>query len=102
MFLFPSELWMRGDVSFKSLTAAAQNGSQFKVGTEAEPGPDLEKKHMYADLCFFSEFSTTAAGEQHKDIHTHPGLQVSARQRGQHGPPAVRAEMLMNTRSTCD
>ncbi|TWW59181.1 hypothetical protein D4764_06G0007110 [Takifugu flavidus] len=25
-----SELWMRGDVSFKSLTAAAQNGSQFK------------------------------------------------------------------------
>ncbi|XP_011610999.1 double zinc ribbon and ankyrin repeat-containing protein 1 isoform X1 [Takifugu rubripes] len=25
-----SELWTRGDVSFKSLTAAAQNGSQFK------------------------------------------------------------------------
>lgn len=50
MFLFPSELWMRGDVSFKSLTAAAQNGSQFKVGTEPEPVPHLEKKDMCADL----------------------------------------------------
>lgn len=58
MFLFPSELWMKGDVSFKSLTAAAQNGPQLTVGTEPEPVPHLEKKDMCADLCLFvfSEF----------------------------------------------
>lgn len=121
---FPSELWMRGDVSFKSLTAAAQNGSQFKVGTEPEPVPHLEKKdicadllgtepdpvphlekkEMCAELCLFvfSEFWPTDAGKQDKDVRTQPGMRVSAGQRGRHEPLAVWTELLMSTHLTCD
>lgn len=46
--LFPSELWIGGDDSFKT---AAQNGPQFKVGAEPQPGPHCELKNIYADFC---------------------------------------------------